>query len=419
MISINNVVDINLNIVQQQLPPLSGFSTVLYFIPSDVRIFQDDYTTQVNMRLLTRDNISNLGNIFQDTQGSVLESVRTYFLNGGNNIIVIQPSNFSPEGALDEFTNLIAMARDIRDDFLFVNIDPYLVNSNYGYSATMIAQIAAWCEGTKTPEKIYLNLTSTALTYLDPDTGIIEVQAIDMDFITNLGLENRNVGVQVCTKKVGSRFLCASLLIGAFFSQTDLELTNTINDYNFTPSFLSGVTQSHEEVTQAQYDQLINNPNGTGYYNFIGNISNRIINFGGDFSNNARLALHTGFAVAALERDVSFAALERMIGKQYLTQQGFANVIAAIDNTLQKYRTNGFLQQGARFSGESVKLTYNGRKYDILAKGEMMPQGYVIWGVPVSDISQQDRLSRSFPPLYVILETIVGARVVRIQGEVR
>lgn len=391
MISTRNVVTVDLDIVTDK-GVLGDFETVVYFAP----VTLNNQGTPVNvLPLETEDQLDGqvTGN---DT---VVQSIKNYFKNGGEKIIVVSPTEFD----LSEFIKFISQAKTITRDFIYVCISNQLIGGS-GYQNQVLQEIAGYCDATKSPDKIRLLLTTNSKT-----------------FITDIGLTKSYSIVKYCTKTYDAKILDAALLVGAYFSKIDLDKTDSIKDYCYTSEKLYGTEDgiSEENLTQQDFDSLVKNGNDEGYYNVIDKIANSVVNFGGNLATTDNIAIHTDFGAIACERDITYSVLEQMLGKQYLTEAGMTKVKSAINSQLQRYKTNGYLNVGASYSGEDLAITYNSNKYSVIKHGETLQQGFYIFSVPVSDITPDDKVAKRFTPIYVILETQSGARVVEITGEIR
>ena len=389
MISINNVVKVNFDIVKNN-DVLGDFETTIYFAPISL---VDSSNTTTNMILLT-----SAQQVTEQMSGNsaVIQSASNYFANGGEKLIVINPTTYD----LDSFVNAIESAKNLARDFMYVCISEQLVTEQ-AYTDAVLTQIADYCDNSVAPNKIRLLLTTDSMTFIE-DKNLTESFAV----------------VKYSTKTYDSSPIDAALLIGAYFSKINLNDADTIKDYCYTKEKLINQDIA-ENVSQDEFDVLVKNENGQGYYNFDDLIGNDTVNFGGNLASVEGIAIHTDFGANAVERDISYSVLEKMIGKQYLTEQGISNVKAAINSNLQRYKNNGYLNLGAAYSGETLEIPYNNKKYLVIESGTTLPQGFYIYSVPMQDISAADRQAKKFTPIYVVMETQSGARVVEIRGEIR
>lgn len=390
MVSIRNIVSVDFNIVTEN-KVLGDFETVVYFAP----VVMQSSEGVVNKLVVT--SLEDLSNI-TGNEAAVI-SMENYFLNGGKKLVVVSPTDYTAAGFASDIQKV---REEYANDFIYVCISNQLISS--GYPQEEFSKIVTYCDNSLSPEKVRLLLTTNSKT-----------------FIHDNGLENSFAAVKYSTKTADSNYIDTALLIGAYFSKVDLDDADSIKDYCYTKETLIGIDESTaaEGLTQTEFEQLVDNANSQGYYNIIDSVGANIVNFGGNLASNDNIAIHTDFGAIAIERDITYSVLEKMIGKQYLTEQGMSNVKAAINSNLQRYKTNGYLNLGAGYSGEDLTITYNTKKYNVIKNGQTLTQGFYIFSVPVADISVEDKQKKKFTPIYVILETQSGARVIEITGEVR
>lgn len=392
MVSVNNIVSVNLQILGQERS-IEGYDTVVYVTRAELsKEGKSEKCVLVN-------NLNELEEYVDNSAKAVIASAKSYFANGGKKLLFINPSEYTSAAFIED----IKLAKKIRSNFLFVCIQNNLISGDLSYGDEF-EDIVYYCDNSKAPDKLRLLLTTN-----------------NKDFIEQNNLTNSLVAVKYCTKTVTSDLVDAALLIGAYFSKIDLDSEKSIKDYSYTREVLVGIDEkfSEEDISQDDFDKLVKNEGNTGFYNIIDKVGSHVVNFGGDYASNSGISIHTDFGAVAVERDVIYSVLELMIGKQYLTEQGMSNVKAAIDSKLQRYKTNGYLNMGARYSGEELNINYNGRNYTVVKNGEVLNQGFVVFTVPVANISADDRAKRRFTPIYIVLETQSGARVIEIGGEVR
>lgn len=416
MIDISNVVNVDFKIVKSE-QVIGSYGTMVYFIPFKMTV---DGETKKAVLCESQEDVENI-TFVNDSDEEIVYNTRQYFSNGGVKLLIMTANSsedLESTYKLANFKSDIEYARTITNDFIFVTINNTICDvASNGYTTAVLGEIVSWFETLKSPQTLRLLLTKNIGTNNEnPDYTYIDKYT------------DYSVGVKACSKQRNGKVVDAALLIGAYFTSIDLDNYETIKDYCYTPekilaestvtdddTGISNTTTTNiasEDVTQSKYSKLV-----ARNYNFIDTIGGKIINFGGNYANG--ISISTDFATICAENDVCSATLNSIMQKQYLNEQGLTNIISTIHKQLQRYKTNGYLNTNSQYSGDDLYLTYNGKRYSVIKNGAVLVNGYSIFAIPVSDISLEDKEEKRFPPIYVVMETLAGARLVTIQGEVR
>jgi hypothetical protein len=393
MIDINKIIKINLEILENNIEELDIYKTAVYLYPSsdDIKNENKLYSSYSDVEDDYYDN--DKGKIVDD--GNLCFNLKQYFKNGGNRIVVCPVTNYTKT----EFIEIITEVRKIVNDFIFVVVSSQCIGEskyNTGIEETesenKIIDLAKYCESLKSPNVIRLCFTTNSKTFID-DNGLNDYSTI----------------IKYSSSKNNNYMIDTALLVPAYFSGISLSEYSSFKDYCYTKEKLYDVDDNGIcNLTSDEYDQLVDK------YNFIDKIGNNILNFGGNCSNGIGLTLE--FGMIALENDIAYNVLESIIDKQYLTANGLTNVVSIINSTLQKYVSNGFIQENGIYDYEKYIYSYNGKKYTIINKNEAMEKGYKIYPIPISNISSQDYKDKKFPPIVIVVKTNNGARIVEING---
>ena len=411
MVDVNKIINVDFSIVSTNAA-IGSYKTVAYLVACGIKDSTntgsgnsglnyklcksfDDVKAAADARTLNSTNY---------TAATTIESAKVFFDNGGSQLLLIQCSDSIEVPAMVQSLGTIQDILSGDDKFIYLCVSK---DSESILGSTKMASLVAAAEVSKAPHIFRLLLTD------------ISVDAADAT-----AYKDNSVGVKLCTKKVSSLTPGASanidgaLLIGAYYSKVNLDGGETIKDYCYTPETIAksdgnSVTDNGcENVTSTQYDSLISKN-----VNFIDRIGSNIVNFGGNLANGVNI--HTDFGTCAIENDVTNAVLKVMLNKQYLTPAGLNNIISAINSAIVRYKNNGYLELGSVYSGDTYVYSYNGAKFTIIKKGTSLSQGYLVTAIPMANLSDADREARKFTPIFVIMQTAYGARIVEIRGEVR
>lgn len=392
MISVKNFVNVDINVLSSQLD-FEGFKNTLYFANCTV-----NSPDVIGGNFATLQSLTDFDNKVTGSS-AVRRSVQEYFRNGGVSLCIVNPTVFTLEGFKADLYNI---SKNI-DDFYFVCIGDAIAIKAGGYSQSEIFNIADFCSGNgwneidlKTLSKVRLCLTTNSSSFV-----------VDNSLLDTL------IAVKYSTVEVSGDLVDTALLIGAYFSKVDVNENGALKDYNFTPEVLEG--NWFEDISQATFG-LLNNNVTNGNYNVIGKVASRILNIGGDYVSPDKVSIALDFGTACIERDLDFTLISKLFGKLSLTLEGQSKLIDAIKTQLNVYVNNGFLERDASFTGEAVKVSYNGRQYNVIETGDTLPLGYKVFFVPINAISAIDKSAKRFPYIYVALQSVHGARVIQVNG---
>lgn len=307
-----------------------------------------------------------------------------YFANGGQVLVI---------GQIDGVETLLTSLEAVElvfTDFMFV---VYLAKDPVSSDVTTLL--------TNLDARVAPNKRIACFT-------ITDVNAKNASNETDLASLMKAQGLKSCALKYTSAGLYDAILIGAYFSAIDLGGVESVKDYAFT----SEAGPTAESLTDAEYDGLIGKD-----YNFITTIGLKTLNYGGN--TIAAIGIETLFGTVAVENDVSEAALNVIVLKQYLTDAGTNSILTAIGDSLVRYITNGFISPDTTYLGETQVITYNGLQFNTIKKGQTLSLGYLIFSIPVENISAVDRAARKLPPISVFINARGSIRKIDIIGEVR
>lgn len=395
MISIKNFVSADIEVLEQP-KVFDGFKTTIYFAPVTVN------TPDVaDGNFVVVSSLTEFEAKCSTSNTAVSQSISEYFENGGTSLCVVAPTVFTLEGFKEDMRKIT----QVLDNYFFVVIANSLTNDPNGYQLAEVFNIANFCSDNGWTDDDEKSLNTMRVCFTTNST----------DFILENSLTNTLAVVKYSTLDVSGELIDAALLVGAYFSQIDTSVSDPIEDYNFTPEVLG--SEHFEDVDQATFNKLVRSP-ATGYYNFIGNVANKILNIGGDYCSAGGISISLDFGAACIERDLNYANIELLFGKLPLTNEGQSKLISAIRSQLTKYVDSGFLETDTVYSGETKSVTYNGTKYTVISTGDVLPLGYKIFYVPINAISATDKSAKRFPYIYVALQTVHGARLIEVNGSI-
>lgn len=385
MVDINKLIDVNFNIVRETTP-IGSYKKALYFMNKTANTDFNKYCTYLlNSDGLTRQKTDDKDNapLTVDTfnkinatlgkaleQTKVIENLHRFFDYDGQELIVVLCDNATPTA-----DNVQEIKRTFQD-FIYYTISQDMFNSvnidelNNDVSAPYTVRLCLTVKNTK-----------------ENETKLAAVK-------------NNNIFVKLVDTTVETDDALSFL---AFTTQIRLDGFNTIEDYCYTDE--KGLTVLD---SKGHYDTWITK------YNFVDKVGNKVLNFGGNLYNGT--SIDSDFGVTCIENDIAYALLDIVTSKIRITPTAQTRVVTAINTVLNRYINNGLILSNSVYSGEDMFIKYNEKTYSIIHKGTTLLNGYYVFTVPVSAISVEDKQSKKFTPIIVVIMTSAGARTISVSG---
>lgn len=418
MVDINKIVDVNLDIISGATL-IGAYNTVAYVVPNSTK---DSTATEEISELFGKrftsfteyNNAKTAGGI--STIAGVDNGVELFFNNGGEALVLYGLTIPEEEGEQTVQGNFEALVKTIITDCENGSYNViYIVLSTLfnDMDASDLITMDTYLTSLKAPYSKRLAITVPLHSSSEPSPTLNTLYSSIST--TNIACFYTDMTLTAGTRSVTNPLIEEALLLGAFSTQLDLDGTETIRDFCYTEANVSGYVGStsvtYDDVDSSTYDTLTSNN-----VNFVSKVGNRTLIFGGNLVNG--VGIDTDFGCICVENDIANTLVEVMVQKQYLTALGLTNVLGKIENLLLRYQTNGYVEINSNYTGDSVYRTYNGTRYTIITNGTALPKGYLVTSVPMNNISAQDRQDRRFTPIYVIIQTQKGARVVEVSGSI-
>lgn len=386
MVDINKLIDVNFNIVRETTP-IGSYKKALYFMNKTANTDFNKYCTYLlNSDGLTRQKTDDKDNApltvdtfnkINATLGKALEQTKVianlsrFFNYDGQELIVVLCDNKIPTA-----DDVQAIKRTFQD-FIYYTIAQDIVST---LDAKAIADISVEKDA---PYTVRLCLTVKN----GQDSKLAQVT-------------NNNVFIKLVDTNVETDDALSFL---AFTTQIRLDGFNTIEDYCYTDEEGLETIDSKNDYTE-----------WIKKYNFVDKVGNKTLNFGGNLYNGT--AIDSDFGVTCIENDIAYALLDIVTSKIRITPTAQTRVVTAINTVLNRYINNGLILSNSVYSGEDMFIKYNEKTYSIIHKGTTLLNGYYVFTVPVSAISVEDKQSKKFTPIIVVIMTSAGARTISVSG---
>lgn len=212
-----------------------------------------------------------------------------------------------------------------------------------------------------------------------------------------------------------SNTLGSEMTFAAYLSNIDIYGINTVQDYAFTKE--NGY-YDHEgnkvEIVEPQDDEVLGAALDR-HFNIIMNVAQADRNLGGDLVDGKDAT--NEFILIVLQQTLT-DRLMNLLAEKIKNSSGLASIYSIMDQELAKYLRNGYLTTDKIWSDNDLNITYNGKSYNIISKGDALQLGYKIKILPYISLTDEDKAQRKTPPIYVILSDSYGIRKIKITGEI-
>lgn|SRR5574344_80991 len=197
----------------------------------------------------------------------------------------------------------------------------------------------------------------------------------------------------------------AEMTIAAYLSQINIDGIDTVQDYCFTQEKITA-----EDITDAFYGNL-----QYGNFNVDVLLANAIRNCGGNMkdgqdivNNYVRIILHQTLTEQLLA----------LLAQKIKSSTGTSKLYAVVAQELEKYKAAGYLTTDKVWLDNDLKVTYSNTTYTIISKGDALLNGYVVKILPMTALTDADKLAHKAPPIYVVIADQYSIRKITINGEV-
>lgn len=310
---------------------------------------------------------------------TTLAYLTVFFNNGGVKCLVIEGTAYSAITS--------SMLKDLNDEYILVVSAIPTANITAGYSAM-----------------------KTLATTRNSDTSIYGVN--EKIIITRSNVFNDTASIKNFVVKY-SQTLGAEMTIAAYLTRINVYKQDTVYDYAFTAE-----TLGFDENEQPIYEDINDNDFGTlisNNYNVDINLADTVVNMGGNCKNGADI---TNTYVNIILHQTLTTRLTRLLQQKIKNSSGLAQIYTVTAQELEEYKNAGYLTTDKIWTKDDLTIVYNNQTYTIITKGTPLVTGYYIKVLPLSSLTEADKLARKTPPIYIVIADQYGIRQITINGEV-
>lgn len=310
------------------------------------------------------------------TMPNTLKYVKSYFGFGGNKLYIIgKVTDSTIQTVLSTLPNeYIALT--------YCKVDSSNIVENYTAMKTICKAYNGLSTTYGVNQKIFIANSSSVLT-----------SAHDSDKIQNLAVK--------ATNTFGDE-----MSIAAYLSNIDFYGTNTVHDYCFT----SEDAATAVDLTTAKYSDLIE-----FNYNVDVALAGHTRNCGGNLKDGTDLV--NQFSLIVLQQTLTDRVLT-ILTEKLKGESGLNAIYTTMSQELSKYVTNGYLSTDKTWTKPTLTVTKNSITYTIIEKDTQLLLGYKISILPLSSLTEDEKIARKTPYIYVVLADSYGIRKIAINGEV-
>ena len=378
-IDIRNFVDINISTSRVSSISSIRERVVLFTnetaLTSDVKIFKN-----------LKEVEEAYGDAYEDKVS--YKYAKVYFESGGNELKAIYSETLSE-------TTLLPLVNNLPDEEIVIAI----AASNGESAATSLKLAESYNNQSNVDgfgiygvnQKIFLGAVN--ITQFLSNTNNYAKTDVD-NFALKVGDLQKQIGCE--------------MTIAAYLSKIDVYGINTIQDYAYTKEILD-VSGYPDDLNTVVQSVLANNANITV------EIANSVRNIGGNLTNGEDLV--NKFTLIVLHQTLSQRVFNTLTQK-IKGSAGITALYSTISQELNKYITSGSLTTDKVWTKEDLTLKYNGRTYTLITQGTALIKGYNITILPLSSLTDEDKIKHKAPLIYVILADGYSIRKVVINGEV-
>lgn len=209
----------------------------------------------------------------------------------------------------------------------------------------------------------------------------------------------------------------AEMTIAAYLSKIDVYGIDTVYDYAFTQENLdqydeSGKIKSNGAESLSDVDFGTIQANNINVDVFL---ANAVRNCGGNCKNGADVV--NTYVKIILHQTIT-DRLMSLLSQKLKNETGVSKIYTVLSQELSRYLTCGYLTTDKIWTDNDLVVRYNNQSYSIIDQGTALTSGYVVRVLPMTSLTEEDKLLHKAPPVYIVIADQYGIRKITINGEV-
>ena len=195
----------------------------------------------------------------------------------------------------------------------------------------------------------------------------------------------------------------------AYLTQVNIADSRTIQDYCYTiedVSMFTGAVQDNNDTLIALTGKN---------FNVDTTLVNNTRNVMGDTVSGYDMMNY--FVRIILTQTLTDRIINTLVTKIKFDRSGINKVINAITQELNIYKSNGYLNSEFIWTDDDLYYSFNGRDYLVCSRNTPFKMGYKFIILPISSLTQEQKDSHVFPPVYVVIADSMSVRQIVINGD--
>lgn len=199
------------------------------------------------------------------------------------------------------------------------------------------------------------------------------------------------------------------MTVAAYLTQVNISDPRTIQDYCYTiedVSMFEGAVQDNNDTFVALTNKK---------FNVDTTLVNNVRNVMGDTISGYDMMNY--FIRIILTQTLTDRIVNVLATKIKFDRSGINKVINAITQELNIYKVNGYLNSEFIWTDDDLFYSFNGMDYLVCSRNTPFKMGYKFIVLPINALTQEQRDSHVFPPVYVVIADSMSVRQIVINGD--
>lgn len=198
--------------------------------------------------------------------------------------------------------------------------------------------------------------------------------------------------------------------LAAYLTQVNVSDSRTIQDYCYTIEDVSMFGNTAVVDDNTTFKTLVDKD-----FNVDTTLVNDVRNVMGN--TVAHYNIMNYYMRIILTQTLTDRIINTLVTKIKFDRTGINKVINAITQELGIYNSNGYLNTDFIWTEDDLYYSFNGVDYLVCSRNTPFKMGYKFIVLPISSLTQAQKDSHVFPPVYVVIADSMSIRQIVINGD--